>query len=305
MSSSQQQRSVLPLLLLGGAVLFWGTSFVAIKTALDAFSPMTVIWLRMVIASIAFAPFWGRIPRPEYRRGDWKILLLAAMCIPCLYYLFEGFAVQFTTSSQAGVISAIVPLLVAGGAWLFLHERLTWRGGVGIALSLAGVAMLSFGGTVQESASNPLLGNTLELLAMVSAAGSMLATKHLSMRYNPWLITGVQAAVGTVFFAPMALASGPASWLNAPPVAWACVAYLGLAVSLAAFGFYNTALKLMPASRASLAINLIPAVALLAGWAVRGESLSLMQLAACVLIVGAVVFAESGDDPVPVEEPLG
>jgi drug/metabolite transporter (DMT)-like permease len=296
---------VLPLLFLGGAVLFWGTSFVAMKTALDTFTPMTVIWLRMAIASLAFAPFWHRVPRPDYLRGDWKVLLLAAVCIPCLYYLFEGFAVQFTTSSQAGVVSAVVPLLVAGGAWLFLHERLTWRGAVAIGLSLVGVAVLSFSGSAQESASNPVLGNFLELIAMVAAAGSMLAVKHLSVRYDPWLLTGMQAAIGTLFFAPMAFASGPADWLSAPPVAWACVAYLGIAVSLGAFGLYNSALKLMPASRASLAINIIPAVALLAGWAVRGESLSWMQLAACVLIVGAVIFAESGPDPVPVEEPLG
>ena len=61
----------------------------------------------------------------------------------------------------------------------------------------------------------------------------------------------------------------------------------------------------MPASRASLAINLIPAIALLAGWAVRGESLSWLQFVACAVIVGAVVFAESGPEPIPVEEPLG
>ena len=305
MSAPHSRRAVLPLLFLGGAVLFWGTSFVAIKTALDTFTPMTVIWLRMAVATLVFAPFWTRVPRPDYRRGDWKILLLAAACIPCLYYLFEGYAVQFTTSSQAGVVSAIVPLLVAGGAWLFLHERLSWRSAVAIALSLAGVAVLSFGGTVQESASNPILGNSLELLAMVAAAGSMLAIKHLSARYDPWLLTGMQAGIGILFFAPMAFASNPATWLSAPPVAWACVAYLGVAVSLGAFGLYNSALKLMPASRASLAINLIPAVALIAGWALRGESLSWIQFSACAVIVGAVVFAESGPEPIPVEEPLG
>ena len=296
---------MLPLLFLGGAVLFWGTSFVATKIALATFTPMTVDWLRMVIATLVFAPFWTRVPRPEYRRGDWKLLLLAALCIPCLYYALEGYAVLFTTSSQAGVISAVVPLLVAVGAWVFLHERLTWRGTLAIALSLVGVAVLSLGATVQQSATDPLLGNVLELTAMVAAAGSMLAIKHLSARYDPWLLTGMQAAVGVIFFAPFALASDPMTWLSARPIAWACVAYLGVAVRLGAFGLYNSALKLMPAGRAALAINLVPAVALLAGWIVRGESLSWLQLVACAVVVGAVVFAESGPDPVPTEEPLG
>jgi drug/metabolite transporter (DMT)-like permease len=290
---------MLPLVLLGGAVLFWGTSFAAIKVALESFSPMTVIWLRMVVAALVFAPFWARIPKPDYRKGDWKLLGLASLCIPCLYYLLEGFAVQLTTSSQAGVISAVVPLLVAGGAWLLFRERLGIRGAVAIGLSLVGVAVLSFAAPAQQSAPNPALGNTLELLAMVSAAGSMLTIKHLSSRYDPWLLTGMQAVVGAVFFAPMALVSNPATWLAAPPVAWACIVYLGTFVSLLAFGLYNSALKAMPASRAALSINLVPAVALLAGWVVLGESLNAVQFAACALVVGAVVYGETGKTPLP------
>lgn len=280
-------------------MLFWGTSFAATKTALDSFSPMTVIWLRMTVATIAFLPFLPRTPRPAYLRGDWKLLLLAGVCIPCLYYLCEGYAILFTTSSQAGVISAIVPLLVAAGAWVFLKERLTVRSMVAIAASLLGVALLSLGGSAQASAPNPVLGNTLELLAMFAAAGSMLSVKYLSHRYDPWLLTGMQALVGAAFFLPFALASHPSTWASASPVAWACVVYLGIFVSLGSFGLYNSALRYLPASRASLSINLVPAVALVSGWLVRGESLSAIQLLACALIVGAVVFAETGANPQP------
>ncbi|MDO8964408.1 MAG: EamA family transporter [Coriobacteriia bacterium] len=286
--------SVLPLLSLAGAVLFWGTSFAATKVALDSFPPMTVIFLRMAVAAVAIVPFWRRFPKPEYRRGDWKLLLFAGLCIPCLYYLLEGYAVVFTTSSQAGVISAIVPLLVGAGAWLFLKERLGARAAVAIAVSLVGVAMLSFGGSAQESAPNPLLGNTLELLAMVSAAGSMLTVKHLSDRYDPWLLTGMQAIVGTVFFAVPALLSETPAWAAIPWEAWASVAYLGVFVSLGAFGLYNTTLAGMPAGRAALSINLIPVVALAAGWLVRGEELNALQAVACAVVVGAVVYAETG-----------
>jgi len=288
---------VIPLLCLLGAVVFWGTSFVATKTALDSFTPMTVIWLRMAVATLVFLPAWFFIPRPDAQPGDLKWLALIALLQPCVYYLAEGYAVRLTTSSAAGVISAIVPLLVAAGAWLFLREHLSMRSGVAIAISLAGVAMLSVGGEAQASAPNPALGNMLEVLAMACAAGSMIALKHLSARYNPWFLTGLQAAVGAIFFLPGALASGPQTWTAAAPVAWASVAYLGIAVSLAAFGLYNTAVTQMPANRAALAINLVPAVALLAGWLLLGESLSALQLVACAIIVGAVVLSETGGQP--------
>jgi drug/metabolite transporter (DMT)-like permease len=292
-------RRAFSLLGLLGAVVFWGTSFVATKTALDSFTPMTVNWLRMMLATAVFVPVWFFVPKPAYRRGDLKWLALITLLMPCMYYLAEGYAVRYTTSSAAGVISAIVPLLVAAGAWMFLREHLTVRSVVAIAISLAGVAMLSTGGHVQAEAPNPVLGNILELLAMVCAAGSMIALKHISTRYDPWFLTGLQAAVGAVFFLPGALASGPAGWVTAAPVAWWSVAYLGTFVSLGAFGLYNTAITRMPANRAALAINLVPAVALLSGWLLRAESLTALQLVACVIIVGAVVLSETGSVPQP------
>jgi len=294
--SEARHSRALPIALLGGAVLFWGTSFAATKTALDSFSPMTVIWLRMVVATVVIAPFLSRIPRPAYRRGEWKLLAAAAVFIPCLYYLFEGYAVRFTTSSQAGVVSAIVPLLVAAGAWVFLKERLGARSVIAIAVSLAGVAVLSLAGVDQASASNPVLGNFLEFLAMIAAAGSMLSIKRLSERHDPWFLTAMQAIVGAVFFLPFALVDGMQRIASAPVLAWACVVYLGVFASLGAFGMYNTALKLMPASRAAIAINAVPAVALVTGWLTRGEVLSLAQCLAGAAIVGAVVFSEMGTD---------
>ena len=284
----------LALLCLTGAVLFWGMSFMATKTALDGgFSPMTVVWLRMAIASLVLAPFWTRIPKPDYRRGDIGWLVLVCLLQPGIYYLCENYAIGLTTSSQAGVISAIVPLLVAAGAWLFLHEHISGRTLGGIALSIGGVAALSLGASAGAHAPNPVLGNVLEVVAMVAAAGSMIALKHLVERYDPWLLTGIQALAGGVMFLPGALASDPRTWLAMPASAWWGVAYLGAFVSLGAFGLYATALAKLPASRAALAINAVPVVALITGWLVLGESLGALQAAGCLAIASGVALGQS------------
>ena len=55
-----------------GAVVLWGTSFAAMKAALVGFQPMAVVWIRMMLGTLLFLPFWGRLRKPEYRRGDWK-----------------------------------------------------------------------------------------------------------------------------------------------------------------------------------------------------------------------------------------
>ena len=175
---------------LAGAVFFWGTSFAVTKSAYAALPPMMVVWLRMVVALVAFLPLLRRVKRPDYRMGDWKFLALATLFLPCLYFLLEGFAIRFTTSSQAGVVSAVMPLIVAVSGWVILRERPASRTAIAVVVSIVGVAGLSLGGSVQSSAPNPVLGNLLEFSAMFAAAGATLTISRLSARYDPLLITG-------------------------------------------------------------------------------------------------------------------
>jgi drug/metabolite transporter (DMT)-like permease len=295
------QSSLIALLCLAGAVLLWGTSFMAMKVALTCFDPMTVVFLRMALASALMALCWGRVPKAGRRKGDLPRLGLLCLLQPCLYFLLEGFAVRLTTSAQAGMVSSLVPLLVAAGAWAFLREPLTGRMAAGLALSLGGVAWLSAGAQAGGDAPNPVLGNTLELLAMFCASGYMLVLKRLADRYDTWLLTGLQTFAGAVFFLPCALLAEP-GWLAAPLLraagaswqAWTAVAYLGGMVTLGGFGLYNMAAARLPAAQAAMSINLVPLVALAAGGLVLGESLAAGQIAACGLILAGVVLGQTG-----------
>lgn len=290
-------QRLLPYACLFGAVLLWGTSFVAMKYALTGFGPLAVVWMRMTLASGLMALFWGRVPRAGRLPGDGRWLALVCLLQPCLYFLLEGYALSLTTSAQAGMISALVPLLVAAGAWAFLREGLSPRTMGGIVVSLAGVVWLSLSGNAEQSAPNPALGNLLELCAMGCAAGYMLVVKHLSSRYNSWHLTGLQAFAGALFFLPGALwidQAGPATWLSAPPLAWLAVAYLGGIVTLGAFGLYNMAVVRLPSAQAAASINLVPLVAVLSGWLVLGETLPPAQLAACAVILAGVLLGQSG-----------
>jgi drug/metabolite transporter (DMT)-like permease len=268
---------------LAAAVLLWGTSFMATKTALTGFAPQTLVWLRMTLAALTVPFFARRIPRPAYRPGDWKILALLCLMQPCLYFLLESNAVNLTTSSQAGMVSSLVPLFVAAGAWAILGEPMTRGTMLGLAVSMAGVAWLSTAGAPAAEAPNPALGNLLEIGAMACAAVYMVVMKRLSARYSTWWLTGLQCVAGALFFLPGGLGGLP-DLAVAPGAAWAAVIYLGLFVTLGAFGLYNMAMTLMPAGRAALSINLVPPVALLAGWLLLGETLTGAQLAACCVV---------------------
>jgi len=307
-----QKAPLIPYLCLAGAVLLWGTSFMATKFALTGFAPMTVIFLRMGLATCIMAAAWPRVPRSGRATGDLKWLVLLSLLQPCLYFTLEGYAVTLTTSAQAGMVSSLVPLLVAAGAWAFLRESLSRRMLLGIGLSLGGVVWLSLGGAAAENAPNPALGNFLELLAMCCASGYMLVLKHLSSRYNSWQLTGLQVFAGAVFFLPGALATQPV-WLvdpigaarAVPAAAWIAVAYLGGVVTLGGFGLYNQAVARLASAQAAAAINLVPLVAVLSGWFMLSEALAPGQIAACALILAGVTLGQGfGPAGLPRQRPL-
>ena len=283
----------LPLVGLAAAVILWGTSFVATKAALTGFGPLVVAAMRMLISSAVMMPLWSRVPAPDRRPGDWRLLAVIALCYPCLYYVFEGNALTLTTAGQAGTVSALVPLLVAVGARVFMSEHLSGRAVVGLITSLMGVVVLSLASPGQTGAPDPALGNALEVLAMVTYAVSMLTLKRLTSRYNPWFLTGLQFLVGAVLFLPAVLLTPLDAWGRAPLDAWIGIVYMGLLVTILPAGLYNFALSRMAAGRTAMAINLVPVVALVTGWAMLGDNLAPLQLVACVVVFGGVVLGQT------------
>lgn len=273
------------------AMALWGSSFIALKLAFAELPPLWVIFGRMALGSLVFLLAWRWRGQMHYRAGDWKYLLGLAACEPCLYFLFEALALQHTSAAQAGMVTALLPLLVAVGAFIFLSERISHLTLAGFLLALIGAVWLSLAGSADEHASNPLLGNFYELLAMLCAMGYTLLLKHLSARYSPFLLTAMVAFVGSIFFLPLA-------WLSAPPptsvspMGLAAVAYLGIVVTVGAYGLYNFGVSRLPASQASGFTNLIPVFTLLFAILLLGERLNSQQILAAAVVFSGVLLSQ-------------
>ncbi|GGO78543.1 hypothetical protein GCM10011348_10700 [Marinobacterium nitratireducens] len=282
----------LPMLCLIVAMLLWGSSFVVLKYAFAHYHPMVVLTGRMLVASCCFVWLLKRFGPVDYRPGDWKLLAGLMLAEPCLYFLFEASALQYTSAAQAGMITALLPLLVAVGAWFWLRERLHRQAWAGFALAVAGAVWLSLAAEESAAAPNPLLGNFLEFCAMLCATVYTLCLKRLSSRYSPWLLTALQSFCGALFFLPsLALpqVSLPDAWI---PQAVAAILFLGVAVNIFAYGLYNLGVSRMPASQASAYINLIPVFTLILAYLVLRETLNYEQLAASALVIGGVVLSQ-------------
>lgn len=274
------------------AMLLWGSSFVAFKYAVMVYDPVVVVFARMLLASLFFAATLRRWKPQHCERRDIPAMLFMALCEPCFYFAFEGQALRLTSASQAGMVAAALPVLVAVSAWFFLGEKLCPRSWMGLILALGGVAWVSLAGQGTEMAPRPMLGNFLEFMAMVCAAGYTVSMKKLCVTYSPWFMTAVQAFVGTVFFLPLLFLPStdlPASWPLAPSMA---VLYLGVCISIGAYGLYNFGISKLPAWQAAAFVNLIPAFSILLGWVCLDERLNAAQFVGAGVVFTGVLLAQ-------------
>lgn len=273
------------------AMALWGSSFIALKLAFGELPPLWVIFGRMAFGSLVFLLAWRWRGRLDYRPGDWKYLIGLAACEPCLYFIFEALALQRTSASQAGMITALLPLLVAMGAFLFLRERVSRTTLAGFLLAVVGAVWLSLAGEVDDHAPAPLLGNFFEFLAMLCATGYTLLLKHLSTRYSAFVLTAMQAFIGALFFLPLAVLTEPMP-ASISPLGLGAVFYLGVVVTVGAYGLYNFGVSHLPASQASGFINLIPVFTLIFAVLLLGESLTLVQMLAVALVFAGVGLSQ-------------
>ena len=286
-----QQSRPFALACLVLAMALWGSSFIALKLAFAEWPAMWVIFARMAIGSLIFLAAWRWRGRMDYQAGDWKYLVGLAVCEPCLYFVCESFALQYTSAAQAGMITALLPLLMAVGAFLLLHERVARNTWAGFALAVLGALWLTLAGEPDQHAPQPLLGNFFELLAMVCATGYTLLLKHLSARYSPFILTAMQAFIGSVFFLPLAAVGSGVPPAPSGQGLFALV-YLGSVVTVGAYGLYNFGVSRLPASQATGFINLIPVFTLVFAWLLLGERLNGQQLLAAGLVFAGVALSQ-------------
>ncbi len=273
--------------------LIFGFSFLFTKGALDVLSLSELLFLRFSVATatmLALRAF--RVIKLDYKGKNLRPLLVIALLQPILYFVFETIGISLSSTSTAGIILSIIPVAAALLGIPLLGEKPQARAFVFIALSAIGVAAVALGksGMIPGlAAENPL--GLLALFGAVVAAGfyNVLARKHSGV-FSPSETTFAMMATGAVSFGLWHLVESiaRASPFISPNAASAVPAllYLGCVSSVGAFLLMNINLAALPASQATVFLNLVTVVAVFAGWAFRGESVGILELGgtACILV---------------------
>lgn len=270
------------------AMFFWASSFVAFKWLLGSEDGFVVVFWRLLVAGMLTLPLVFRAWRKRpLSLKEFGLFALLSLFEPCLYFVFEAQALKYTTSGQAALIIGLLPIAIAITSFVLFKERLARKTWFGLVLAVFGVSLVTLFAQSSETATNPLLGNTLQLGAVVVAVGYTLLLKRLITIWNAWAVVAFQSLFGALFFVPVLFISDR----PIPAVdSWAGIIYLGVFVSVLAYSLFGMALRSLSASVVGAFVNLIPVLTLIMGWLVLAEALTLGQGVGVVLVLVGLVM---------------
>ena len=281
------------LLAFAAVYLIWGSTYLAIRFAIETVPPFLVGGFRFIIAgSLMYA--WLRMRGVARPTGtQWRSAFIIG---PLLLTGGNGGIVwseQFVPSGVVALMVACVPLWMLLLAWLRGGLPPSAREWLGVAMGLFGVSMLvSLGGAQSVGSVSPLAALVMLCSTLSWSVGSMFA-REAPLPSSPLLGTAMEMLAGGAGMLLIALSRGEFTLLAVSSVSMRSalsIVYLAGFGSIVAFSAYKWLLsRVAPAVVGTYAfVNPVVAVAL--GWAFASEPLSARTLLAMVVIVGAVVM---------------
>lgn len=282
-------------------VIVWGLNFVAMKLALEDFTPFQLGAARYLFAAIPLI-FLVRFPTVA-----WKWVLAYGLCqgVGQFGLLFVALKLGMT-AALASVLMQMQVFFTALLAYFLLNERLTRPLQTGLACTAVGLACFAMNyvgaaGDAALLAGTSAAGFLLNLGAAAMWAGSNILVRKAQQHIPRFEALGFVVWSSIVPIAPFFVASwafdppeSRLAWTSAGWHSWASVAYLGWFATILAYALWTALLRRHPANRIAPFSLGVPVIGLLAGVAILGETVTPWQLAGAVFIVlslGMVVLA--------------
>lgn len=274
---------------LAGLTLVWGCNWSAMKVALAEVSPWTFrvfcLTLGPLILLLVLRASGQRLASP---RGHWPRLLLLSLFNIALWNALVAFGLTMVPAGRGAILGYTMPALAVPLSIWLLGERPTARKLAGLALGLAGLALL-MGEALAGLGGSPL-GSALVLGASASwALGVVLQKKYpVAMptgSYTVWimLIGGLPMIVAALAFEDPGRLRDVSAW------AWLAVAYnVVLAFGFAYWAWIKIATQ-VSVTVFSICTLIIPVVGVFSGMLVLGERPTLAEYAALALVVGSLL----------------
>lgn len=289
--------------------LIWGSTYLAIRFAIETIPPYLMGGIRFLIAgALMFAVLrWRGAAWPT--RVQWRSTAIVGALL-----LFGGngsviVAEQLVPSGLAAVIIAMVPIWMVVLNWRWGDRvRPTARVWTGLALGVAGLLLLAAPDASTGSDGINSLGVAVLVFASLSWSIGSLYSRRAAMPADPLMSTAMEMLAGGVLMLAAGLLTGQGGQIHLEALSvlsLASLAYLIVFGSLIAFTAYVWLLKVSTPARVSTYAFVNPVVAVFLGWALAGEALTpRVLMVAAVIIVAVILITTQQRQPTARPQPI-
>ena len=282
------QSSLPPLrlvLLLVIVTLLWGINWPVMKVTVSALPPFT---FRVFCISAAGCTLL-LLARLTGERIRLDARLIGPLCLASLFsvtgwHMFTAYGLLFVGGGRAAIIAYTMPIWAALLSVVVLGERFNWRRVAALAVAMVAMAILIIPDLARLGGSP--LGTICVVLAAVSWAGGIVATKAFDWRIGTLALSGWQLLTGGI---PIVLA-----WPFVEPMpdlaavtteTWLALAYVTFVALVFCFSTHVRLIRIMPASVAALMPIAIPVVGVISSAIMLGEPVGLGEVVALSLVL--------------------
>jgi drug/metabolite transporter (DMT)-like permease len=266
------------------SALFMGT--IGVFAKITGLGAEVITFFRLFLGAGFMVLFLLIIGQPGriIRWPSWPVLINGALLAGFIIFYVQ--AMEYTTMANAIMLVYLAPLTASIYAHYFLDERLTRLSVTLIGLALFGFAMMMEFRIDLTDSSHHLQGLGLGMLSMFCYAGFILINRVIDQNIHVHTRTLYQLLTGALVMLPFFLLQQPAL----PPHTWLWLAGTGLIPGFLAILCAVIALSRLPAATFGTLAYFEPIAVIIFGWVLFGESLSVLQLGGCLLIIASGIL---------------
>ncbi len=283
--------------------ILWGTTWIASKEGVRRMPALQLASLRQLIAGSLYVGFFLYKKAPLPKGKEWIPILVLSFLNFILSNGLSTWGVKYISAGLGSIMGAIFPLWLVVIGLFSSKEKLPSRAIMGLLLGFGGVCIIFYEHLQDFFNPDFRFGIMLSLIATWTWAFATLYTKSQAAHFNPYFSLGLQMLISGVTLFTFTNLTGNAIPLSQIPwQSWSAIAYLIVFGSLIAFICYLYALQQLPTEQASIYAYINPVVAVLCGWIVFHEKITVFITIGGMVTLLGVYLVNKAFKAVPAPE---
>ncbi|WP_423202097.1 DMT family transporter [Legionella fairfieldensis] len=275
-----------------------GVNIVTSKLLLSSIPVLILLEIRFLLATLVLLPLHWANPASrknslatyfsELTHRDWLFIFAQALSAGVLFNSLMLTGLNYTDANVAGIITSVLPALIAILSWFILHEKISAQKALCIIFATIGLFIIAYDKLNGISDSHSFLGDGIVLLALLPEASYYVLCKLYANRLPLFLTSALLNGINALLLLPV-LFLIPWEPMNIHRVTWFILFIIGLSSGLF-YVFWFIGAQHVDGIMASLSTAIMPIATVILAWIVLGEGLTSLELTGMGLVLFSIIL---------------